>query len=215
MVLTWLVLVMALRLVQEPGVEAQEATPGSVATMIPHVPLPDICQVAPRSLESFLALVDDAASQAPPASEANPSPFTPPPGSPARQRIQNRVIATVEEAIACLMARDYLRYYALLTDEAVRREVAQFGRPPDYFLDVLATPATPEPNSARFIILTAVEDVRMLADKRVGALVVQNDLADPRPQELIYVVVIEQGGRWLIDEIHYLPEPPIGGTPVP
>ena len=125
------------------------------------------------------------------------------------------MIATVEEAIACLMTRDYLRYYALLTDEAIRREVAQFGRPPEYFLDVLATPGTPEPNPFGFVVLLAVEDVRMMADRRVGALVIQNDFADPRPQELISIIFVQEGDRWLIDEIRYPPEPGMRSTPIP
>lgn len=214
-VLAWAALVLAPGVVGEPRVGAQEATPSAAAAVTPGVPSPELCRVAPRSLASFRALVDDAASQGTPAAAANPATVPPPPGEPARRLIQNRVIATVEEAIACLMARDYLRYYALLTDEAIRRDVAQFGRPPEPFLALLATPATPEPNSARFVILRAVEDVRMLAGRRVGALVIQDDLADPRPQELLYLVFVAQGDRWLIDEIHYLPDPPLSGTPVP
>ena len=106
----------------------------------------------------------------------------------------------MREALACLNAGDARRYYALLTDDAIRREVARFGPPPPAFLDRLDAPPTPLAKNSRIVLLAAT-DVRALADGRVGALVVQNDPLDPRSEERIVTILARIGDRWLIDEI--------------
>jgi hypothetical protein len=59
------------------------------------------------------------------------------------------------------------------------------------------------------IALIRVTGVQTLADGRVGAYVVQDDGADPRPREVVYVIFTQGGDRWLVDEIHYeVPPPP-------
>lgn len=186
---------------------AQQSAPPT-----PDVPNPSACQVAPRTLQSYEALAGKAGDTAAPA-PANQAAYVPPAGKPADEATVAAVTSTVREALACLNAGDELRYYALVTDNEIRNESAQFGSPTQPFLAKLAQTPVPGKTTFQLIALIGVKDVQVLPDGRVGALVVQNDGADPRPEEWVYVIFAKQGDRWLMDEIHY--EPTINGTPAP
>lgn len=196
-----------------PLAVAQQATPQPAAAPTRDVPQPAECQVAPRPLAAYVALVQSASAASTPVAVASPTAFVPPQGTPADPTTTAAITATVRQLIGCLNAGDQLRYYALVTDHEIQGEVAQFGPPPQRYLDLLAKPPVPGRGAFQTIALLAVRNVQTLPDGRVSAVVVQDDGADPRPRETIFVAFTQADSTWLVDEIHY--DVPLGGTPTP
>ena len=198
-VLAVLVALLALR----PGAvapgAAQEATPAAGEVLDP-----ELCRVEPRPLayfEQFLA-TPGASPAAPPAGSpaAATAPAAPGEGEPADAATVAAVTETAREVLACLNARDQRRAAALFTDAYFERLFARSGRLPPEELGAFAATPVPAPPSAwtRFI---AVREARVLADGRVGAVVVTDNPAAPPPgPEAAYLVFAEEDGRWLIDE---------------
>lgn len=208
-VLTCLILGLGLILSgNAPALASQQGTPTPAPPGTRDVPQPQECLVTPRPLDSFLALVQEASAVASPVAAASPTAFAPPAGSPADDATVTAITLATREVLACLNAGDQLRYYGLLTDEAIRRELARFGPPPQRYLDRLREAPVPGRGPFQTIALIRVTGVTTLADGRVGAYVVQEDGADPRPREVIYVVFTQGSDRWLVDEIFYEVPPP-------
>ena len=197
---------------------AQDASPeaGRITTgATPEVPDPTLCTVEPRTIENVQQVASAAAAGvATPVSSpvAEETPFVLPQGSAADADAVARVTATVREAVACRNAGDSLRYFALHTDSYLTRF---FGQAPlsQEQLDAFAAPPTPL-DPVTQIGLIAVQDVRLLADGRIAVLIRQIDPSalTVGPQRVFFVMV-EQGGRYLIDE-EIIPDNPEGaGTP--
>ncbi len=177
------------------------ATPADIVSTgaTPEVLDPTLCAVEPRTVENIQQILGaQAAGQATPVASpvAQETPFVLPQGSSAEADAVEEVTATVREAIACLNAGDTLRYFALHTDDYLSGLAAQ-GSLSQGQLDTFSAPPTPLDPAAQ-IGLIAVEDIRMLADGRIAVLIRQDD-PTAGPQR-VFLVMVEQGGRYLIDE---------------
>lgn len=154
---------------------------------------PGECQVEPRSAASFeqLAATRDVETREADAA-ASPSPFAKPEGDPADEGVVTAVTATSAGLVACLNAGDYLRAYALYTDDYLRRNFS-----PE---EIAAIAATPEAAAAETeVAFLGVRDVVVLDDGRVGGLV---DTANPDDDGDVttYTVFVKEGDAYLIDE---------------
>ena len=194
------VVIVALGVEGAGGSAARQATPAAG----PEALDPALCRVAPRPLayfEQFLATPGARSTRMPPAAAT----ATVPPGEPAPPATVAGVTTTVRELYACLNAGDNLRAATLFTDAYFERLFSQFGRLPPEELAVFAVPPRPAPERL-WTRLVAVRDVRLLADGRIGAVVVTDDpVGPPTEPEARFFVFVEADGRFLIDEpIAYL-----------
>ena len=77
----------------------------------------------------------------------------------------------------------------------------------------------PEPvPAAERVRLLAVTDVSVMADGRIGAIVISDDPPiPPEGPQTTLALFVEEGGRWLIDEsvLFTAAEEGNGGTPAP
>lgn len=187
------VLAVASLLVPAPqrGGLAQEATPAGTTGAVPP---PAACRVAPRSLAALRAA---GTSTAAPTAVATPAVL--PAGTPADPATVAAIVAVTRERIACNNANDLLRILAFFTDEYLRRTV-DFGA----LARALDLPPTPVPAALRQG-LVAVRDVRLLADGRVGAVVVTETPSAAPPTQATFVRFRKVGDRWLIDDLTDLP----------
>jgi hypothetical protein len=185
----------------------EEGTPAvAVATVVPAA---EECQVAPRSVESLAMLVGTPA-----AAEATPGvggiePIPLPEGTPADAATVDGINATLRELGACRNAGDRLRELALYTDDYFRRVIARQG---PYSPEVLASLSTPQPPQETGIVLARPDDVRVLADGRVGALLLLPGEARDAVSYPFFVFA-RHGDRWLLDEV-LLAVPPSPATPI-
>jgi hypothetical protein len=184
---------------------------------IPEIPPPEACQVVPRELPLFPEGVGQRAPGTPEPFEAVPAtPFALPSGAAPDAGTVDAVTATVREALACRNANDFLRAYALFTQNMI---VELFGGPGTIDPEVQAAMAQepqPLPRRAR-VALYSIDDVVSLPDGRVGVLVLTLNAQRAFRDYLIFARDAESG-RWLIDESITLPAPEIAvapATPVP
>lgn len=184
---------------------AQDATattgaPDPALASPPVAPDPAECRVEPRPADLFDQLTAaPAAAAASPTVVESPTPFLLPAGDPPTADAEAAAIATVREVIACRNAGDAGRLAALYTDAYLARLAAL---PPEERgpLATFGQEANPVPAESR-ITLLLVEDVRSLADGRVGVLVSIDDPAtDLGGPERLFAVLREEGGRYLIDD---------------
>jgi hypothetical protein len=173
---------------------AQEATP--VPGLI--VPEPAECTVAPREIHEFAALLATPAAVSDAA--ATPTPVTIPIGQPADAATVAEITRTTRETFACFSAGDYLRVFALVTDDAVRQLQAQGILSAEVVPFFAATPVVAPPEYRAGYL--AITDVSLLPDGRVGAFIVEVDpTLPPEGAETDYLVFERVGDRWLVDEI--------------
>lgn len=164
------------------GSGAGQATPG-VETAL------ETCAVSPRSFEE----VAELAEQAP---EEEPAIGPLPEGKPIDAETAEAIAATLEEMAACLTAGQMLRFYALHSDDWLRRFASQVEG-----ITTLTTSTVPLDDGDRAVYLGPWR-VQRLPDGRVMAatlLRVGNDLR-PDPSRVRVLVFVERDGRWLVDE---------------
>jgi hypothetical protein len=182
------------------GRVALVATPASTAT----TPDPADCRISPLTGDELVALAE------------TPTAVTPgyESGSPADATTAAAIKATAYEYVACQNADDLARQLALHTDEGIRRTMAPFlGDLYEWTPDPTALdgPFTPLPAADRTGLL-AVDDVRVLPNGRVTAVVTIGSLNEPAILRTWYLFV-ERSGRYLIDapltsQILYADDPP-------
>lgn len=178
-------------------VRAQEGTPAPV--VFPVSPDAVDCTVEARPLADFERLLL-ATPQIDAGIAASPTPFVPPDGDPADEATMSGVTATLLELYACYQAGDPRRFHALFTDEGIQR-----AYPPDVvdreFLDAFfaASPEPVEEPDQRATIL-AIEDVTLLPDGRVGALV-RSDEPEIGGLQAVYWIFVKSGDRFLVDDL--------------
>ncbi len=146
-----------------------------------------------------------ATPQADPAASDRATPFVIPEGEPADETTIAGVTATLLEMYACYQAGDPRRFHTLFTDEGIQRSYPS-GLVDREFIDEFfaASPEPVEETDQRATIL-AIEDVTLLADGRVGALV-RSDEPEFGGLQTVYWIFKETGGRFLVDDvIHGLP----------
>ena len=182
---------------------AQDATPAPGGEVVD----PSECRVEPRPMEFFQQLAGTpGVGEATPtgAMTGSPAAGQQPQGEPADEATIGTITATYRELIACLNGGDFLRAYALYTDDYLRRNLTQEG------LQRLTATPVPVQESAR-VAFGGVRDAVMLPDGRVGAVV---DVASPVAggTSTTYTVFAQAGDRWLIDE-ETVVEAPAASTP--
>jgi hypothetical protein len=172
---------------------------------------PTACLVAPLTDDEVRTLAATPVTQADtPEVAGSPAPFATPDGQPAAEAEVAAVTQTVRELVACLNAADYRRVYALFSEAYLVRTFAEQG--------AARVEATPEPGTTAQHALIGIEDVVVLADGRLGAGVETASGAAARPVRL-YLVFVQEGDRWVIDEETILDAaepgtaPPPSGTP--
>lgn len=180
------------------GAAAQAATPSPGS----EVPGSEACQVVPRSPDFILALAGTPA-----AGRATPAAAPTPDGEAADAETVEGITATMQEVVACFNAADLLRAFALFSDDYFRRLIPE-GPVGEAFTAFL----TSAPAPVTRMDVQSVQDVRVLADGRVGALVVLVDPRAPKSEDegRRFVVFVMVDDRWLIDEVIDFPA---SGTP--
>jgi plastocyanin len=146
--------VLSMMLFAHPAVIAQDATPAAGEVIDPAE-----CQVEPRPIEEIEQLVGTASEEAdatPDAAQAGSME-----GEDADEATVQAVTQTYRELVACLNAGEFLRIYALYTDDYLRRTLADSG------MDLQQLQATPAPDRQETTALVGVSEVRQLAGGRV------------------------------------------------
>jgi hypothetical protein len=176
------------------------ATQGAIPAPFPTAPDPAECTVAPRPIEDVVAVVGTPVAGAAAPVAASPTPFAVPAGTPADPATTEAAVATLRQVFACTNAGDFLRVYALFTDDFVRDFFAGTPITPEVEA-FLTAPPQPLPADQQRVIVR-VGEVLLLADGRVGVPIVLDEPSDPRTEEPDYAILELVGGRWLVDEIH-------------
>lgn len=190
---------------------AQEATP---AADLPVTPDPALCLVEPRPLTFFEQYLGTPSAATPTdegaaAVEGTLDEFVPPAGEPADPATVAAVTATAVEIVACFNAGDLPRAFALYTDTMIESFAAGEPLPQEEF-DAMAASPVAALDEQRSTVL-AVRDVVLLPDGRVGAFA-DFEFEDGY-RETQYAILVQEGDRWLIDEI--LLFAPLAATPTP
>jgi plastocyanin len=150
--------VLSMLLFAHPAVIAQNATPAAGEVIDPAE-----CQVEPRTTEELQQLVGAAneGTEATPGAEQAGTMQ----GEDADEATVQAVTQTYRELIACLNGGQFLRVYALYTDDYLRRTLADSGIDPEQLQ------ATPSPDQQETAALAGISDVRQLAGGQVTARV--------------------------------------------
>jgi plastocyanin len=146
--------VLSMLLFAHSAVIAQDATPAAGEVIDPAE-----CQVEPRTIEEIEQLVGtagEAEEATPGAAQAGSME-----GEEADEATIQAVTQTYRELVACLNAGEFLRIYALYTDDYLRRTLADSG------MDLQQIQATPAPDQREATALVGVSDVRQIAGGRV------------------------------------------------
>jgi hypothetical protein len=184
-----------------PGLTlAQAGTP--TADFI--TPDPAECQIVPRSIDSIVAALATPAETPTPATPGSDATT----GEPADSATVEAVTTLVREATACGNAGDYRRVFALYTDNGLSVFAADRGMDVEQLAGALA--ATPVPLPEESWQAARVRDVRLQADGRVTAFA---DFRSPQGIGAVFVALVQQGDRYLVDSEVVVPPTP--ATPVP
>jgi plastocyanin len=176
--------VLSMMLFGHPTAIAQDATPAAGEVIDPAE-----CQVEPRAIEEIEQLVGTAgegAGATPGADQAGSME-----GEEADEATIQAVTQTYRELVACLNAGEFLRIYALYTDDYLRRTLNDAG------IDPQQLQATPAPDQRETTALVSVSEVRQLAGGRVTARV--ETTSSPEGTVSVVQGVLEPvGDRYLI-----------------
>lgn len=149
--------------------------------------------VEPRDASFFEAVAATPAADADQGTPAQgtPTPFTMPAGEPADEETIAAVTVLYQQLVDCLNAGDYLRAYALYTDDYLLRNLTAEA--------IGQLEATPVPSEAAMqTSFGSVLDARLLPDGRVAALVTTSN---PQSGDIvIFATLRRDGDRLLIDE---------------
>jgi plastocyanin len=177
-------MVLSMLLFAHSAVIAQDAT-----TAAGEVIDPAECQVEPRAIEEIEQLVGtagEAEEATPGAAQAGSME-----GEEADEATIQAVTQTYRELVACLNAGEFLRIYALYTDDYLRRTLADSG------MDLQQIQATPAPDQREATALVGVSDVRQIAGGRV--IVRVETTSSPEGTVSVVQGVLEPvGDRYLI-----------------
>ena len=198
------VMVMVLSLGMGQIAMAQEASPVPAAGQVAS------CEdVEPRDAAFFEAVAATPEAGATPGipeqenAGATPTPFAMPEGETADEATVAAVSTLYQQLIACLNAGDYLRAYALYTDDYLVRNLSEEA--------ITRLEATPVPtDEAMRSEFGGLLDARILEDGRIAALVT---ITNPQTGDvLIHAILREEEGRLRIDD-EVVVESEIAATP--
>jgi hypothetical protein len=165
-----------------PRAAALQSTPAASPTTA-------TCDVAPRSTAEILTLAWADSSETEPI-------LALPSGDPADSGTAAAITAALGEMAACLTAGDMLRFYALHSEEWLRRSL---GMVEGMALLTTSIPPLDDGHHARYL---GPWHVQTLADGRVLAavLLVVGDELRPDPDRTRILLFVHRDGRWLVDE---------------
>jgi hypothetical protein len=163
------------------------------------IPAANACTVAPRALDEITRLVTYATEGVPedaifntPTVTANPNlSASPPAGEPYDGPAVADIQAVYHALVACLNNQDFLRAYALFTDDGVARKLAPNGIVDVWAvaqLSVSPVPGAQQRTPGPFKRIERLDDDRLVAFL-AGAENPEN-----------YLVFKRNGTTWLIDE---------------
>jgi len=186
-----------------PGVTlAQDGTP----TVDFVTPDPAECRIAPRSIDSIASALATPIAGTPTTAKPEGAVAT---GQPAdAAETVAAVTALAREATACGNLGDYRRVFALYTDNGLRVFAADRGMTAEQLAGALA--ATPVPLAEASWQGVRVRNVRIQPDGRVTAFI---DFRSPQGVGSVFVALVHQGDRYLVDSEVVVPSRP--ATPVP
>ena len=186
---------------------APGTTLAQVGTPSPDFVTPDPaeCQIAPRSIESIVAALATSDNGTPTAVLPDGDAAA---GQPADAETAAAVTALAREAAACGNAGDYRRVFALYTDNGLRVFAADRGMAVEQMAGALAVTPVPLPEESWQGV--RVRDVRIQSDGRVTAFI---DFRSPEGNGTVFVHLVQQGDRYLVDSEVVVPPAP--ATPVP
>ncbi|MEA2531270.1 MAG: hypothetical protein QOG89_2914 [Thermomicrobiales bacterium] len=186
----------------DPTEATAEATPAAVT--FPISPDASQCKVQPRPLADFERLLLST-PQSDAAAPASSTPFVVPDGEPADAIAVSGVTATLIELFACYHAGDPRRFHALFTDEGLQRAFPPGMVTQEFVDEFFAASPVPEDDPALRATILAIEDVVVLIDGRVGALL-RSDEPEFGGLQAVYYIFAKVGDRYLVDDvIHGLP----------
>lgn len=187
---------LALSLVMTGLFHAATLAQGAPSQIGPVTPPASACTVEPRTAEELVALFAGA-TPADPMPDASTATITF--GTPADAASAQQVTTLIYQAIACLNAGDFGRFFALMTDHAI---VTIFS----WIAEELATEESatqamvPNPPPAEYLVtILGIGSISQLPDGSFSAVLVQLDPnAGEQPSALI-LNAVEQDGVWRID----------------
>ena len=152
-------------------------------------PTTQTCDVAPRSTAEILTLAGTNSGEKEPI-------LILPAGDPADPATTAAITAVLREMAACLTAGDMLRFYALHSDDWLRRAL---GVVEGMAILTTSIPPLDDGHQARYL---GPWHVQILTDGRVlaAALLVVGDDLRPDPDRTRVLLFVHRDGRWLVDE---------------
>lgn len=176
-----------------PSVTLAQDVPSQIGPVIPPA---SACTVEPRTAAELVALF---AGAAPAGSMPAATTATITLGEPANAAASQQVTAVIHQAVACLNAGDFGRFFALLTDHAIVTIfpwIAEELTTEESAAQVMA----PKPPAAEFLTtILGIGSISRLPDGSYSAVLVQLDPnAGEQPTALI-LYVVEQNGALRID----------------
>ena len=179
-------MVLSMLLIAQQAVIAQDATPAAGEVIDAAE-----CKVEPRTIEELEQLIGSASkgTEATPAAAEAASME----GENSDEATIEAVTETYRELVACLNGGEFLRVYALYTDDYMRRTLGESG------MDLEQLQATPTTEQRETTALIGVSEVRKLAGDQVTARV-ETD-SSPEGESIIVQAVLEPAGdRYLIED---------------
>ena len=162
----------------------------------PVIPPASSCMVEPRTVEELQALFANATPGDPVAAETTATILL---GEPADALASQHVTAVIHQAVACLNAGDFGRFFALLTDHGIVTIfpwVAELLATEESAADVMAV--NPPLAEYRQTIL-GIGSILRLPDGSYSAVLVELDPNAGEQPTALYLVLVETDGVWRID----------------
>lgn len=187
-----------LALLAVPVASAQEATPAAdvPSDRTAFLAAPAECVIGvrlPADVNALATPLAGGAAAASPVAADDAIPFGAPDGEPADAETAAAVTAIFRQTWACQNGGLWPRFFALLTDDEVRRNFS-----PEDVTNLLAQPPVELPEEEQTAVY-AVLDVEILPDGRAGAYVVVDTVGDPLPVEINYMIALETEAGWRVD----------------
>jgi hypothetical protein len=169
---------------------------------------PAECTAEPLTYERLAGLIAvPVVDGAEPEAEASPVAVSLPEGEPADEATTAAVQETVQQVVACVNAGELDRVLGLYSDGLLATLFAGEEITEEDFADEFVDRATPAPGEET--VLYSFSEVVITADGRAAVVAVGDDQSRPGAPSPTLFYLVEQDGRWLIDETVESPEPDV------
>jgi hypothetical protein len=183
---------------------AEQSVLASPVTL-PLTPDPSLCPVAMAQSQEVIDArfgTPIASPSGPADAGATPTTFTPPTGKDADQATADAVTQTLIGYLACFNAGNKLAALSLTSNHYLKQLQSQTQVNPDDISYLSGTPqALPKDE---FTSLTSIDQVTVLEDGRVSAVVKSDLPLSPVTAQTYWIAFVKQGNAWLIDEVQPL-----------